>query len=140
MHCDDVSLPARELVLTNARDSGETTKLLDIHTFTRFFTYQLPTPNDSDTNTVKTRFDPRPNHIPTSPGAGTNDLVLRLRASLRSADMDQTQQGMRVSITDEGNGQVVVDGSTEDHDERQVHLDSIAISSSRSYLIKYEFF
>tara|TARA_B110000285_G_scaffold67213_1_gene77176 strand:+ start:396 stop:698 length:303 start_codon:yes stop_codon:yes gene_type:complete len=100
----------------------------------------MPTPDDGDTNTVKTRFDPRPNHIPTSPGVGTNDLVLRLRASLRSADMDQTQQGMRVSITDEQNGQVVVDGSTEDHDERHVHLDSITISSSHSYLIKYEFF
>ena len=47
---------------------------------------------------------------------------------------------MRVSITDEANGQVVVDGSTEDHDERQVHLDSVTMSSSHSYLIKYEFF
>jgi len=86
MHCEDVVLPSRHIALTNARDSKEANKLLDIHTFTKFFTYQLPTPENSDTNMVKTRFDPRPNHS----GESGNDLVLRLRASLRSADMDHT--------------------------------------------------
>ena len=54
--------------------------------------------------------------------------------------MDSEQQGMRVSVTEEGSGIVVVDGSTEDNDERSVHLDSIEISSSKAYVIKYEFF
>ena len=47
---------------------------------------------------------------------------------------------MRVSVTEEATGIVVVDGSTEDNDERSVHLDSIDISSAKSYIIKYEFF
>jgi len=46
---------------------------------------------------------------------------------------------MKVSVLEE-NGQVVVDASTEDNDERGVHLDSIELSSNKSYLIKYEFF
>jgi len=47
---------------------------------------------------------------------------------------------MRVSIVDELTGSVVVDGSTEDYDERSVHLDSVEMSSSKAYIIKYEFF
>jgi hypothetical protein len=95
---------------------------------------------------VKTRFDPS---AALAPGelakrreseAGAKDLVLRLRASLRSAGMDSTQQGMRVSVTDEHSGQIIVDGSTEDSDERRVHLDSVDIASDRFYVIKYEFF
>jgi len=47
---------------------------------------------------------------------------------------------MKVSILDELDQNVIVDGSTDDHDERRVHLDSIELSSSRAYMIKYEFF
>jgi hypothetical protein len=54
--------------------------------------------------------------------------------------MDYTDQSMRVSVVEEHGGRVVVDGSTEDRDERNVHLDSVELSSSRSYIIKYEFF
>ena len=54
--------------------------------------------------------------------------------------MDNTQQGMRVSVLEEQSGRVIVDGSTEDKDERHVHLDSLDLSSSKSYSIKYEFF
>jgi len=54
--------------------------------------------------------------------------------------MDDTSQSMRVSIREEATGRVVVDGSTEDSDERSVHLDTIELSSSKAYIIKYEFF
>jgi len=47
---------------------------------------------------------------------------------------------MRVSVLDESDKSVVVDGSSDDHDEQRVHLDSIDLSSTKSYLIKYEFF
>lgn len=45
-----------------------------------------------------------------------------------------------MSVIEEESKRVIVDGSTEDADERSVHLDSIELSSSRSYIIKYEFF
>jgi hypothetical protein len=32
---------------------------------------------------------------------------------------------------------VIVDASTEDHDERSVHLDSVDLSSKKTYLIQY---
>jgi hypothetical protein len=35
---------------------------------------------------------------------------------------------------------VIVDGTSEDNDERSIHLDSIELSTSRVYIIKYEFF
>jgi len=54
--------------------------------------------------------------------------------------MDDSDQGMRVSVIQEDGGRVIVDGSTEDADERNVHLDSVELSSSHSYIIKYEFF
>lgn len=54
--------------------------------------------------------------------------------------MDTTAQGMKVSVVEEASGKIIVDGSTEDSDERNVHLDSIDISSSKSYIIKYEFY
>ena len=54
--------------------------------------------------------------------------------------MDETSQSMRVSVTEEQSGRVVVDGSTEDGDERSVHLDTIELSSTKAYIIKYEFF
>ena len=54
--------------------------------------------------------------------------------------MDDTSQSMRVSVIEEQSGRVVVDGSTEDKDERSVHLDTIELSSSKAYIIKYEFF
>jgi len=47
---------------------------------------------------------------------------------------------MRVSVIEEESKRVVVDGSTEDSDERNVHLDSIHISSKHTYVIQYEFF
>lgn len=65
---------------------------------------------------------------------------MRLRSSLNSAKMDESDQAMRVSVIEEETKRVVVDGSTEDADERNVHLDSIHISSKLTYIIKYEFF
>jgi hypothetical protein len=47
---------------------------------------------------------------------------------------------MRVSVIEEESKRVVVDASTEENDERNVHLDSIHISSKHTYIIKYEFF
>jgi len=50
---------------------------------------------------------------------------------------------MKVTVLEENNGnegQVVVDASTEDTDERGVHLDSIELSSNKTYIIKYQFF
>ena len=47
---------------------------------------------------------------------------------------------MKVTVTEEHGGQVIVDASTEDNDERGVHLDSIELSSNKSYIIKYQFF
>lgn len=142
MHCDDVALQPHTLPLTYARDSADVSELLDIHTFTKFFTYQMPNATEADTNIVQTRFDPRAGQGAKNQGGqgGRKDLVLRLRASLRAAGMDSIQQGMRVSVTDEQSGQVVVDGTTEDSDERRVHLDSLLIASDRAYIIKYEFF
>jgi tRNA isopentenyl-2-thiomethyl-A-37 hydroxylase MiaE len=54
--------------------------------------------------------------------------------------MDNTDQAMRVKLIDEETGNVVVDGSTEDHDERNVHLDSIDVSSRKTYQVVYEFY
>lgn len=51
--------------------------------------------------------------------------MFRLRATLRSANMDSSDQGMRVKLAEEATGTVVVDASTEDYDERSVHLDSV---------------
>jgi hypothetical protein len=47
---------------------------------------------------------------------------------------------MKVSVIEESSGKIIVDGSTEDSDERNVHLDSIDISSSQAYIIKYNFY
>ena len=71
---------------------------------------------------------------------GRNDVVFRLRAQLRAANMDRLDQGMRVSVAEEGSGQVLIDATTADNDERSVHLDSLDISTSKNYIIKYEFF
>ena len=101
-------------------------------------------PNASNVgHVVSIRFDPRED--PAKKGKqdtnhGDQDLILRLRASLRSAHMDDTSQSMRVSIHEEAGGRVIIDGSTEDYDERSVHLDTIELSSSKAYIIKYEFF
>jgi hypothetical protein len=54
--------------------------------------------------------------------------------------MDYIAQTMRVSVIEEQSGKVVIDGTTEEDDQRSVHLDSIDISSSKTYIIKYEFF
>lgn len=47
---------------------------------------------------------------------------------------------MRVSVIEEESKRVIVDGSTEDADERNIHLDSIHLSSKHTYIIQYEFF
>jgi len=48
---------------------------------------------------------------------------------------------MRVRVQEEQSGKrVIIDGSSEDSDQRSVHLDSIELSSSKSYVIQYEFF
>jgi hypothetical protein len=54
--------------------------------------------------------------------------------------MDNTDQGMKVTVKEEASGTVVVDGTTEDYDERRVHLDSVELSSSKVYIIKYVFY
>lgn len=54
--------------------------------------------------------------------------------------MDHTQQSMRVTLMEEEGGRVLADGSTEDHDERSVHLDSISLTPAQAYVLKYEFF
>ena len=134
--------------MTEARDTaGNHT---DIHVFNRFFTYQVPHDARPASNVVATRFVPAKAHWRVrdkqgrtqthQPSGGANDLVLRLRAALNSAQMDDSDQGMRVSVIQEDGNRVIVDGSTEDADERNVHLDSVDLSSSHSYVIKYEFF
>jgi len=122
--------------LTLAEDEGP--GLLDIHTFSRFFTHDFPKGDieKPKMNEISTRFAPK-NLFDAS---GNRDLILRLRATLRSANMDQVDQSMKVSVIEEKSGQVVLDGTTEDHDERSVHLDSVELSSSLAYIIKYEFF
>ena len=90
---------------------------------------------------VKTRFDPSADPRRNKESSQDQDLVLRLRASLHSARMDEISQSMRVSVAEEHTGKrVLVDGSTEDNDERSVHLDSIELSSTKRYNNKYEFF
>lgn len=138
-HCEDVSFLPAEIQRTFARDGSGA---LDIHTFNRFFTYQVTSPS---TAVVQTRIDPR-NHtredgvdvrtIQEDPG----EMIFRLRASLRSPNMDQTQQSMRVTLLEEDTGRVLAEGSTEDHDERSVHLDSISLNPSHAYTLKYEFY
>mmetsp|Transcript_21056 Transcript_21056/g.32601 ORF Transcript_21056/g.32601 Transcript_21056/m.32601 type:complete len:348 (+) Transcript_21056:176-1219(+) len=139
MQCQDVEILPHDLGLTHSKDAAS--EHLDIHTFSKFFTYQLPTGVDTKTNFVVTRFDPSNGvHGSHEMANGQRDLVLRLRATLRSADMDDIAQSMKVSVVEEKSGAVIVDGSTEEDDERSVHLDSLELSTSVSYLIKYEFF
>jgi len=135
-------------MVTEARDHAG--NLTDIHVFNRFFTYQVPHDARPTTNVVSTRFKPSQAHWRVKDKQGKNrevdhstqdeDLLLRLRSSLNSAKMDESDQGMRVSIIEEESKRVVIDASTEDVDERNVHLDSIHISSKLTYIIKYEFF
>ena len=61
--------------------------------------------------------------------------------------MDSADQGMRVSIIEltsgdrnPANGKIIIDGSSEDMDQRNVHLDTVELSSEKTYLFKYEFF
>jgi hypothetical protein len=139
LHCEDVALLPPAIGLTHARDTAAS--LLDIHTFSKFFTEQVPTGDGHALHVVTTRFDPTSDPARNHDSNQDQDLVLRLRASLHSAHMDDIAQSMRVSVSEEHSGKrVIIDGSTEDSDERSVHLDSIELSSSRSYIIKYEFF
>lgn len=43
-------------------------------------------------------------------------------------------------MLEQGSNRVVVEESTENNDERTLHLDSVELSSEKSYVIKYEFF
>jgi hypothetical protein len=121
---------------TLARDSRE--HHIDVHTFTKFYTQGAPS-EETASHIVTARFDPRPEK-----GQDTyqqnEEMILRLRASLKSANMDETMQSMRVKLIEEEGGKVIVDGSSEDNDERSVHLDSVELSTSKVYIIKYEFF
>jgi hypothetical protein len=54
MHCEDVALLPREVTYTAAHDTTE--KYLAIHTHQRFFTYQIPTPEDKRLNVVTYKF------------------------------------------------------------------------------------
>ena len=103
MHCDDVALLPRDMTYTLARDSRE--KLLDIHTHQKFFTYQIPTVEDSRMNIVTQRFAPK-NHSEELglSSHGSNDVVLRLRSQMKAANMDHLDQGMKVSVTEEESG------------------------------------
>ena len=100
----------------------------------------MPDTHNNKMNIVTQRFAPSNTSAVGVLTSASNDLFLRIRSQLKSAQMDSEQQGMRVSVTEEATCIVVVDGSTEDNDERSVHLDSIDISSAKSYIIKYEFF
>jgi hypothetical protein len=82
--CDDVVILPSSIAMTSSRDTG--TPLLDVHTFTRFFTYQLPSDGPFHTNVVQTRFDASKEGFATT----QKDLILRLRSSMRSARMDYT--------------------------------------------------
>lgn len=103
---------------------------LDMHLFNRFFTYQVPAEQN---NIVVSRIDPTKHQK-------DHDLILRLRATLKSPGMDHSSQVMRVSVIEEESGRVVVEANSADHDERSVHLDAINLKSSIIYRIKYEFF
>jgi len=96
------------------------------------------------TNVVSYRFDPKKASdalgLDLKSGSRQDDLIFRLRATLRSANMDSSDQGMRVKLVEEESGRVVIDGSTEDYDERSVHLDAIDLSSQMAYNVTYEFF
>lgn len=141
MHCEDVTVLPREVTYTTAMDSKD--KLLDIHTQQKFFTFQLPTKDDNETNVVAYTFSPKNASerldLELKSSTSDNDLVFRLRATLHSSKMDSVDQGMRVTLTEVETGRVIVDGSAEDHDERSVHLDALEVSSSRTYRVKYEF-
>ena len=120
----------------------------DVHVFQRYFTYQVP--HDSSNHAqpgnpsiMHMKIDPRKKgweSEPTASNAQPNDLMLRLRASFRSPRMDSMDQGMKVSVLEEGTGRVVAEGSSEEDDERSVHLDSTELSSSKAYVLQYEFF
>jgi hypothetical protein len=54
--------------------------------------------------------------------------------------MDSLDQGMKISVREEDTGRVIVEGSSEDDDERTVYLDSTELSSEKAYVLQYEFF
>lgn len=56
MHCDDVALLPRGLAYTVAHDADQT--YLDVHTHTKFFTFQIPSDGgDFQRNQVSYRFN-----------------------------------------------------------------------------------
>lgn len=141
--CQDVVILPYELTVSQARDVE--TNLIDIHLFQKFFTYQISKDGQQPvTNVITTRFDPSKAHWrlheSNSLQPAGDDLLLRLRTSFMSSRMDFSDQSMIVSVIEEQTGKVIVDGSSEVMDERNVHLDSIDISSAKSYILKYEFF
>ena len=116
-----------ELTPTYTRDDKQH---LDMHLFNKFFTYQVPA---DESNIVVTRIDPTKHDK-------DHDLILRLRASLKSPGMDQSSQTMKVTIVEEESGKIIVEGDSADHDERSVHLDAVDLRSSKVILIQYEFY
>ena len=99
--CKDISILPTELMVTESRDhAGNHT---DIHTFNRFFTYQVPHDGRPSTNVVATKFRPahaawrvkdkqgKARDLQHQPGHHEEeDLLLRLRSSLNSAKMDES--------------------------------------------------
>ena len=137
--CEDIAVLPHEITLRHASDASS--EQIDTHIFQRFFTYQMPNPAEPRSSVIQTRFDPRKGvHGEHESLGGTNDLLLRLKASLKAAEVDYVTQSMKVTLLEEESGRVVVDGASVFDDARSVHLDSLEISSSKSYSIKYEFF
>ena len=58
--CKDIGILPTELTVTEARDADG--NLTDIHTFNRFFTYQVPHDARPTANVVATRFAPSMAH------------------------------------------------------------------------------
>ena len=121
----------------------------DVHTYQRYFTYQVPPKGmEKYDQTLQMKFDPKNapwrkhqnSGFTSQYNAASNDLVLRLRAEFRSAYMDAMDQGMRVEVVEADSNRVIVQGSTETNDERVVHLDSTELSSDKAYLLRYHFY
>lgn len=65
---------------------------------------------------------------------------MRLRAEFRSAYMDTIDQAMVVEVLEVGTGRVIAKASTIQDDERALRIDSVEMSSDKSYIFRYHFF